>query len=92
MTYACRCGEHKRIIGYDLPKGSNERPRQWFVYRRNESRSVFNGYRSTWSDYSHVYCRVCNCHWKTKAEYVGKLPDCEYWPKEVAPRAERIEP
>jgi hypothetical protein len=85
---ACLCPERARPLATDLPPGSNDRPRQWFVIRRNESCSAFNGYRSQWSDFSTVECRVCSGYWKTKAKWVGSLRDCEYFPEQVAPRAE----
>lgn len=86
----CACAERHRPIG-PLGEGSNQRPRQWFVLRRNYSRSAFNGYRSEWSDYSDVQCRVCRNVWRTKAPYVHSLQDCEYFPSRNAPKMEAIQ-
>lgn len=83
---ACRCPERQRPFAADLPPGSNDRPRQWFVLRRNESESAFNGYRSQWSAKSSIQCRVCGAHWATKASWVGYLPDCEFFPEMVPPK------
>ncbi|AXQ69448.1 hypothetical protein HOU02_gp277 [Caulobacter phage CcrBL9] len=85
---SCACSEKKRPLPTALPEGSNERPRQWFVLRRNESASAFNGYRRQWSDKSYVQCRVCGRAWDTKAAYVADLPNCEYFPERVAPAVE----
>ena len=49
--------------------------RRWVVTARRCNYSAFNGYRCTSSDYSEVWCLVCNQHWRTKAEYVEKLRD-----------------
>lgn len=84
----CRCAERSRPFATDLRPGSNERPRQWFVLRRNESRSAFNGYRLQWSAFSTVECRVCGGWWKTKAKWVGLLGDCEFFPQSRAPWVE----
>lgn len=82
---ACRCSERKRPFKRDLAQGSNERPRQWFVLRRNYSCSAFNGYRTMWSDYSDLACRVCAAHWRSKSPYVAALDNCEYWPESHPP-------
>lgn len=74
----------------DLPTGSNERPRQWFVCRRNYSCSAFNGYQNQWSDYSDLHCRVCGAYWRSKASFVSKLVNCEYWPSTNPPKMEPI--
>lgn len=87
---ACICTERNRPLKADLPNGSNERPRQWFVFRRNYSRSAFNGYRAVWSDFSDLSCRVCGAHWRSRASYVAKLDNCEFWPRERAPKVEPI--
>lgn len=83
---ACACPERSAPLPSDLPPGSNQRPRQWFVLRRNYSRSAFNGYKKQWSDFSDVMCRACEEHWRTKAGFVVALPDCEYWPNSYPPR------
>ena len=87
---ACQCSERHRPFMTELPPGSNERPRQWFVVRRNESRSAFNGYRQRWSDYCWIECRVCGAYWKTKAAWTGKLENCRFWPNTRAPRVEPL--
>lgn len=84
---ACECSERKRPLPSDLPAGSNERPRQWFVWTpRNTSCSAFNGYRPAWSAFSWVECRVCGSAWKTKGAFVDDLPDCDFAPERNAPR------
>lgn len=83
---ACQCSERKRPLASSLPEGSNERPRQWFVWTpRNTSCSAFNGYHPQYSEFSWVECRVCGYAWRTKAEFVHALPDCEYAPERHAP-------
>lgn len=47
----------------------------WQVECRKHNHSAFGGYRRTESDYSEVICTVCGAKWRTKAEYVGRLPD-----------------
>lgn len=74
---ACSCSERHRLLPHHLPAGSNERPRQWFVTRRNYSVSAFNGYRRRWSDSSDIHCRVCGAYWRTAARFVIFLPDCK---------------
>jgi hypothetical protein len=85
---ACRCSERARPFARDLSPGSNDRPRQWFVLRRNESCSAFNGYRSEWSDFSSVVCRVCGAHWRTKASFPDHLQNSDYFPQHAEPRVE----
>jgi hypothetical protein len=85
---ACSCTEKMRPLFGDLPKGSNDRPRQWFVIRRNYTRSAFNGYAEAWSDYSDLSCRVCGAYWRSKAPHVAKLQDCEFWPSKNPPKVE----
>lgn len=89
---ACRCAERDRPFVESLRLGSNERPRQWFVINRNTSRSAFSGYREEWSAFSTVCCRVCGAWWKSKASFISKLTDCEYFPDRVSPRVEAIKP
>jgi hypothetical protein len=48
---------------------------EWVVIVRYGNYSAFNGHHFTPSDYSLVKCRACNRHWRTKAAYVGGLPD-----------------
>lgn len=49
----------------------------WVVVQRNYNASAFSGYRKTYSEYSEVRCTVGGCRsvWRTKAAYVGGLPD-----------------
>ena len=49
----------------------------WVVIQRGYNMSAFNGYRRTPSDYSLIRCTFATCHavWRTKAAYVGDLPD-----------------
>ena len=49
--------------------------RRWVVVQRRCNYSAFNGYRYTWSRYSLVRCTGCEALWRTKAGYVGRLPD-----------------
>lgn len=51
---------------------------QWRVSQRHCSRSAFNGYRQTYSDWSEVVCLACGARWRTKARYVATLPDLNY--------------
>lgn len=88
---SCKCSERKRPFSCDLATGSNDRPRQWFVLQRNESRSAFNGYRSEWSDYSYICCRVCGAHWRTKSKVVSKLENSDHWPGRVEPQVAKYE-
>lgn len=78
--YACMCGERNQPIKSQIPSGSNQRPRQWLVTRRNESCSAFNGYRPQWSAYSDVRCKACGAYWRTKASFVNDLEDDPDWP------------
>lgn len=89
---ACQCSEARRPLWADLPAGSNERPRQWYVWTRNANHSAFNGYRRTWSPYSLVECRCCSALWRTKAAFVDRLADCEFaGTGQYAPRVPAIE-
>lgn len=49
----------------------------WRVLVRNSRCSAFEGYQQMWSPYSLVECRRCGLVWRTKAKYVGDLPDEE---------------
>lgn len=81
---ACQCAEKHRPLLPSLPKGSNDRPRQWFVTQRNH-RHMF----PYWSKFSWVQCRVCGAFWKTAAPYVDSLADCEFFhTSEHAPKVE----
>ena len=76
---------------YRLTNGMSERERGrnqqcardhrafWVVLQRECNYSAFNGYRYTPSDYSAVACRAPGCGrvWRTKAAYVGGLPDAK---------------
>lgn len=88
---ACQCNERRRPLPSQIEQGRNTRPRQWFVVRRNYTRSAFNGYHSMWSEFSDIACRVCGRHWRSKASWVSGLPDCEYWPERVPPKVEPLE-
>lgn len=83
---ACSCSERSRPFADELAPGSNERQRQWVVLTRHESRSAFNGYRKEWSDYSLIACRVCGSQWRTKAAFVCRLSNSEYFPKRREPQ------
>jgi hypothetical protein len=48
---------------------------RWVVIDRQCNYSAFSGSRRTASDYSAVHCPVCGHIWRTKARYVGGLPD-----------------
>jgi hypothetical protein len=87
---ACVCSEKAQPLPTGLAAGANSRPRQWFVTQRNESISAFNGYKRAWSDFSWIHCRVCGAHWKTKASFVGDLPNCEFFPARNPPVVEPI--
>lgn len=50
----------------------------WFVTDRLCNHSAFNGYRRTRSAYSSLNCPLCpalTCHWRSKADYVWRIPD-----------------
>lgn len=88
---ACRCAERRRLFAHELPPGSNERPRQWFVLgARNQSCSAFNGYRPRWSPTSLVACRVCGACWRTRIDVSGLLVS-NYFPERSEPRVEPAE-
>ncbi len=77
---SCVCSENKRPFKSDLSYMSNNRPRQWFVIKRNYRHTKSAGiFGSNWSDYSTVVCYVCGSSWKTKAKYVNKLENCSYF-------------
>lgn len=84
---ACKCGERERPFLSDLPTGSNDRPRQWYVVRRHVSRSAFNGYRERYSRFCSVYCAVCGAYWRTAADFPTHLPDAPDLPAPL-PKAE----
>lgn len=44
------------------------------VLQRNQRRSAFDGYRAMYSDYSELFCGVCESLWRTKAAYVADYP------------------
>jgi len=50
-------------------------PKNAVVVDRYCNYSAFNGYHRTHSDYSSVRCMSCGSYWRTKADYVGGLPD-----------------
>lgn len=47
----------------------------WEVVMRNGNVSAFNGGRFTPSAWSLVRCGACRRMWRTRAAYVGSLPD-----------------
>jgi hypothetical protein len=47
----------------------------WAVVQRQCNFSAFNGYHYTPSAWSLVLCGTCGRRWRTKAAYVGSLPD-----------------
>lgn len=49
----------------------------WVVVHRECNYSAFSGYHYTPSAYSLVLCTDCGRRWRTKAAYVGALPDQE---------------
>ena len=65
---ACKCSERRRPTRLDLPRDSNERPRQWVVTRRNWAASAFEGYVRRWSAVSSIACRVCGAWWQTRMD------------------------
>lgn len=65
--YSCKCPEKNRPLGN----------RRWGVIQRNCNHSAFNGYRETYSDYSSVVCLGCGMVWRTKARFVGALPNVQ---------------
>lgn len=84
---ACTCSERKRPLKSALPAGSNERPRQWFVWGRNRRHYRSPGrFGSNWSDYSGVHCNVCGAYWKSKGAYVWELEDCPHFPHSHPPK------
>lgn len=48
---------------------------RWVVLDRLCHHSAFSGYRRTLSDYSSLVCLGCGSIWRTRAAYVGTLPD-----------------
>jgi len=61
----CRCEESKKPLS----------KRRWHVYQRRCNHSAFNGYHRTRSDWSSLGCASCRAVWRTKAIYVGIIPD-----------------
>ena len=55
--WRCECGDREH----------------WVVVQYRENRSLFNGGRRTYSEYSEVKCRRCRARWRTKAAYVEGL-------------------
>jgi len=52
---------------------------RWVVTQRRANRSAFGGYRVQRSDYSQVYCPLCEVTWRTKAAYVDALRDADVY-------------
>jgi hypothetical protein len=65
VSFYCHCEERRKPI----------RERKWKVIQRNCNHSAFNGYHYTPSDYSTVWCVVCNAVGRTRAQYVEELDD-----------------
>ncbi len=49
--------------------------KNWVVTDRNCNYSAFSGYHRTASDYCALHCLKCGGVWRTKAEYVYRVPD-----------------
>ncbi len=51
--------------------------KHWVVLVRHGNYSYFHSSRGSFedSDYSEVACLKCQSRWRTKAKYVGMLPD-----------------
>lgn len=63
--YACQCAESKKKVT----------DRRWRVTQRQCNHSAFSGYAYTSSEYSALKCLECRAVWRTKAAYVGLVPD-----------------
>lgn len=48
---------------------------RWVVVQRHGNASAFAGYQWTPSKYSLVRCLDCFASWRTRADYVERLPD-----------------
>lgn len=48
---------------------------RWKVLQRRHNNSAFNGYHYTPSQYSSIFCMSCNAHWRSKGDYIDRLPD-----------------
>lgn len=70
---ACQCSEKSEPL--TQPAGSNRPARLWRVLQRRCNHSAFNGYHRTPSEYSTIQCLRCGAAWRTKADYVWRLPD-----------------
>lgn len=80
---SCKCPEGKRPIS----------ERRWVVLQRNSRCSAFDGYRQMFSDYSAVQCHICGTVWRTKADFVLKLPNGKNLydlPEDQRPKADDI--
>lgn len=64
VSFGCRCAERRKQV----------QKRNWGVIQRLCNQSAFNGYRTTFSDYSTVHCLSCGSVGRTKADYVANLP------------------
>jgi hypothetical protein len=65
VSFGCHCEERKKPVN----------KRNWRVTKRHYHNSAFNGYRSTYSDYSSVVCLTCCAVGRTKADFVYHLKD-----------------
>jgi hypothetical protein len=59
---------------------TKEKRANWFVVNRNCNYSAFESpkYGKHWSERSGVICVNCGRQWRTKADYVLSLPDCDF--------------
>ena len=68
--YGCQC-PHPAPVSYRR----GPLPAQWRVLHRRCNYSVFNGYHHTPSDYSALVCMFCRRRWRSKGDYVFRVPD-----------------
>ena len=69
FKHTCDCPERKKKHPAD---------RNWVVIDRYCNYSCFSGGHRTPSDYSALQCHTCGSCWRTKAAYVGWIPDGRY--------------
>lgn len=85
MSFAGAC---KAKTSNDIPTPAGYH--RHLVVARNGNRSALNGYHWTPSDYSAIYCLETGAYWRTKADYVRRLPDAPegWWNDSPAPQVE----